>query len=333
MSMLRTIKPKNARVKRALAQREPQIVENEKTAIFVRGQATSDIVRNVMKDLYALKRPNAINFSRKNDIHPFEDSSSLEFFANKNDSSLFVTGLHSKKRPHNLVFSRMFDGRILDMLELGVDDFKSMDEFDSPKSSVGIRPLMVFHSDLFDVHPKYMSIKSMLLDFYNGHALKEIPLIGGIEHVISITAGPLPSDIEVNGLGGGAEEDTKNLPKVHFRVYTLKLISSGVAKQPKIQLTEMGPSIDFKLRRIQDPDEELLKMSLKRPKLSKNNIESGLGKKKKNIETDQMGDKIGKLHLEKQDLSKMQGRKMKGLKIKKTKTSTSANDDIEIDEE
>ena len=75
---------------------------------------------------YALKRPQAVNFSRKNDIHPFDDTSSLEFFASKNDASLFVTGLHSKKRPHDLVLTRMFDGRVLDMLELGIEGFVSM---------------------------------------------------------------------------------------------------------------------------------------------------------------------------------------------------------------
>lgn len=79
---------------------------------------------------YALKRPNAVNFSRKNDIHPFEDTSSLEFFASKNDASLFVTGLHSKKRPHDLVFTRMFDGRVLDMIELGIEGFTSMSDFE-----------------------------------------------------------------------------------------------------------------------------------------------------------------------------------------------------------
>jgi hypothetical protein len=44
-------KPKNARVKRALEKREPQVIENEKTAIFVRGQNTSEKVRVAMKDL------------------------------------------------------------------------------------------------------------------------------------------------------------------------------------------------------------------------------------------------------------------------------------------
>lgn len=44
-------KPKNARVKRALEAREPKLVENEKTAIFVKGQNTSERVRTAMKDL------------------------------------------------------------------------------------------------------------------------------------------------------------------------------------------------------------------------------------------------------------------------------------------
>lgn len=44
-------KPKNARVKRALDKREPQTVENEKTAIFVKGNQTSEKVRMAMKDL------------------------------------------------------------------------------------------------------------------------------------------------------------------------------------------------------------------------------------------------------------------------------------------
>ncbi|WVR08907.1 hypothetical protein IAU60_005966 [Kwoniella sp. DSM 27419] len=316
MSMLRTIKPKNARVKRALEKREPQIVENEKTAIFVRGQTSSEKVRDVMADLYALKRPHAINFSRKNDIHPFEDAASLEFFAGKNDASLFVTGLHSKKRPHDLVFTRIFDGRVLDMIELGVEDFRSMADFPSAKSSLGARPMMVFHSDLFDTHPTYQQLKSHLLDFYNGHPVAELPLLTTIEHVISITAGPI--------------SDETPLPRVHFRVYTTKLLSSG-SRVPRLQLTEMGPSIDFSVRRVQDSDPELMKAALKRPKIAKSDIEKGLGKKKKNIETDEMGDKVGRIHLAKQDLGKMQGRKMKGLKVKRGSAAASGAEDAAVD--
>lgn len=77
----------------------------------------------------ALKRPHAVSFSKKNAIRPFEDASSLEFYANKNDASLFVIGQSTKKRPNGMVFVRMFDGRVLDMCEVGVEDWKSMNEF------------------------------------------------------------------------------------------------------------------------------------------------------------------------------------------------------------
>lgn len=77
----------------------------------------------------ALKRPNAISFSKKNIIRPFEDASSLEFWASKNDASLFLIGQSSKKRPNNLVLARMFDNRLLDMCEVGVDSFVSMSQF------------------------------------------------------------------------------------------------------------------------------------------------------------------------------------------------------------
>ena len=62
-------------------------------------------------------------------IHPFEDASSLEFFAEKQDASLFVVGSHSKKRPNNLTFARMFDHKLLDMVELSVTSYKSCQEF------------------------------------------------------------------------------------------------------------------------------------------------------------------------------------------------------------
>lgn len=76
----------------------------------------------------ALKRPNAISFSKKNEVRPFEDTSSLEFWSAKNDASLFIIGQHTKKRPDNLTFVRMFDGKVLDMCEVGVTSFTSLEE-------------------------------------------------------------------------------------------------------------------------------------------------------------------------------------------------------------
>jgi hypothetical protein len=77
----------------------------------------------------ALKRPNAISFSKKNAVRPFEDAASLEFWSQKNDASIFVVGQSTKKRPDGLTFVRMFNHRVLDMVEVGVEGFVGMNEF------------------------------------------------------------------------------------------------------------------------------------------------------------------------------------------------------------
>ncbi|KAF7370704.1 Brix domain-containing protein [Mycena sanguinolenta] len=265
--MLRSIKPKNARAKRALDARLPKEVEDPRTAVFVRGTHTGQVLNDVMRDLMALKRPHVISFSKKNDIHPFDAAStstaSLEFWANKNDASMFVIGQTTKKRPNGLTFVRMFDNRVLDMLEVGVESFVSMADIKTAKSTPGHKPLMHFASDLFDTHPRFAQLKSMLIALFNGEVIESICL-AGLEYVISSTSAPTPP------------------------------ASSPLAQKSRASSSPpMGPSLDMRLRRHTPPDPELLKLAMKTPKLKKADIEKGLGKKRKNIETDEMGDLRG----------------------------------------
>lgn len=44
-------KPRNARSKRAMEAREPKEVEDPRTAVFVKGTHTGEILNNVMKEL------------------------------------------------------------------------------------------------------------------------------------------------------------------------------------------------------------------------------------------------------------------------------------------
>ncbi|KAJ6591688.1 Brix domain-containing protein, partial [Mycena vulgaris] len=315
ITMLRTVKPANARSKRALDARLPKEVEDPRTAIFVRGTHTGDLLNGVMRDLMALKRPHAIAFSKKNDIHPFDAAStstaSLEFWANKNDASMFVIGQTTKKRPHGLTFVRMFDNRVLDMLEVGVSSWVSMADLKTPKSTPGHKPLMHFASDLFDTNPRFAQLKSMLIALFNGEVIDSICL-AGLEYVISVSLGPsvpAPATMYPNLV----TEDLSTLPTIHLRTYTTRLLASGT-RTPRVELTPMGPSLDMKLRRHTPADPELLKQAMRTPKLKKTDVEKGLGKKRKNIEVDEMGDLRGRVHVGKQDLNKLQTRKMKGLK-------------------
>lgn len=134
--MIRTVKPKNARAKRALKEREPKLVENVKQAIFIPGQTSNKALHDIMVDLSAMKKPDIKRFERKNNVHPFEDASPLEFFSEKNDCSLMVLSTSSKKRKNNLTFIRTFGYRIYDIIELlVVENFKLLSDFKKKKLS------------------------------------------------------------------------------------------------------------------------------------------------------------------------------------------------------
>jgi ribosome production factor 2 len=171
---------------------------------------------------------------------------------------------------------------------------------------------MHFSSELFDTHPRFIQLKSLLLDFFNGEVIDSICL-AGLNHIISVTLGPTPSDLTTTTPGAASSASTGSLPKIHIRTYTLRLLSSGV-KTPRVELTPMGPNLDLILRRHQDADPDMLKAALKKPKLKKQDVEKGLGKKRKNMEVDEMGDLRGRIHVAKQDLSQLQRKKVKGLR-------------------
>ncbi|KAF7722776.1 rRNA-binding ribosome biosynthesis protein rpf2 [Apophysomyces ossiformis] len=279
------LKPKNARSKRFLKNREAKVVENPKTTLFVRGSTTSQVVNDALKDLYALKRTNAVYFGKKNELKPFEDDEKLEFFSRKNDASLMVIGTHLKKRPHNLTFVRMFDYQTMDMFELGVEKSVPMSEIKGTKCSLGMKPLLVFNGEGFGSDETLKNIKNYFLDFFNGESTDAIN-VGGLEYVVSFTATP----------------DNHIL----LRTYLIQMKKSGT-KTPRVEMEEMGPHFDFVVRRTVAPKSDLWKAAVKVPRELK-------PKKVKNIDVDEMGDKVGRIHVGNQELHKIQTRKMKGLK-------------------
>ncbi|KAJ1561492.1 rRNA-binding ribosome biosynthesis protein rpf2 [Nowakowskiella sp. JEL0078] len=276
------VKARSAAGKRIQKQRESQLIESVKIAMFVRGSSTSNVVGTALKDLYSLKKPDAVYFSKKNEIHPFEDTKPLEFFAQKNDASLFVVANHSKKRPNNLTFIRTFDYQVLDMLELGITNGVAMETFKTIKCAIGRRPMILFNGGLFNTKEEYMKLRNILVDFFRGEVVEKVDLTG-LEHVISVTAG-------TDGT-------------VHFRVYIVALKKSG-SQLPRVELEEMGPRLDLVMRRFQFAHSDVWKEAVKTVK----------PKKVKNIVHNETAQQVGRIHMQKQDLDKLQTRKMKGLK-------------------
>jgi ribosome production factor 2 len=115
-----------------------------------------------------------------------------------------------------------------------------------------------------------------------------------------------------SGTGGAQVDRSAEGCIIHLRTYALDLRASG-SRQPRVELQECGPSFDFVVRRRRPAGYDMLCSALKRPKTSLEKSTQGKGKRK-NIDTDDMGDMVGQVHLGKQDLDKLQVRKMKGLK-------------------
>lgn len=292
MSDIDVKRAKTAKGRRILEARAPKLVENPKTILYVHGKNCSQTVQHAFKDLNALTRPNSKLFSRKHDYLPFEDESAIESMSSKNDTSLFLIGTHNKKRPDNIVLARMFDFRLLDMVEVGVEKYVPMSEFKGEKNFDGNKPCLVFNGHAWEGQPNFTKLKSVFIDIFRGAVVPSVNL-AGLDHVISFTV--------------GEDDDT-----IYLRHYKVHLKKSG-SRLPLVDLAEIGPAIDLKIRRTQWAADDLMKEALRQPKATQ-------AKKVKNIEFNEMGEKLGRVHMQKQDYSELQTRKMKGLKRSKAET-------------
>ncbi len=182
------------------------------------------------------------------------------------------------------------------MLEMYLDpeSFRQLGQFKNKKCAVGLKPMLLFAGTPFEspVSDEYTLVKSFFTDFFKGEPADKVD-VEGLQYIVSISARDT-----VDG------EEAK--PKVHLRVYLILTKKSG-QKLPRVEVEEMGPRMDFRVGRIKEADETVMKEALRRAKTS-------VERPKKNISTDIMGDKLGRIHLGKQDLKELQTRKMKGLK-------------------
>ncbi|KAF6250832.1 Brix domain-containing protein [Scenedesmus sp. NREL 46B-D3] len=284
------VKPKTRKGKRFLEKRGPKLVEDAKRALFLYGTDTSQTVKEVLTDLHKIKGTDAHSFSRKNpDVKPFESGGEapLEFFCNKSNCSMFVLGSHSKKRPHNVTLGRLYDFHLYDALELGVEGHRPISSFrGAGTAQVGNKPAVLFVGERFDSEPDFKMAKSMLLDMLRGRQVEQVNLAGLDRVVVAYAA--------------GASERSLLL-----RQYRIAFKKSGT-KVPRVCLSEMGPSLDCVLRRSRLPAVDLEKEALKQPKLTK--------KKEKNIGSDLLKGRIGRIYMPKQTVDKMALAKPKGLK-------------------
>jgi len=200
------------------------------------------------------------------------------------------------------------------MLELNLDpdSLRLLSQFKNKKCAVGLKPMLLFSGMPFEspIPNEYTLAKSFFTDFFKGEPAEKVD-VEGLQYLVSIAARDT-----VDG------EQAK--PMIHLRVYLIKTKKSG-QKLPRVEVEEMGPRMDFRIGRMKEAEEAMLKEAMRKARTT-------LERPKKNISTDIVGDKVGRIHLGKQDLGELQTRKMKGLKRTRDSLIVDA-EDIEMKEE
>lgn len=97
--------------------------------------------------------------------------------------------------------------------------------------------------------------------------------------------------------------------KIYMRHYIVRLLKSAEGTSPYVQLTEMGPSFDFSVRRMHHAAPEVMKAAMTKPPAT-----SYQPKKVKNISRSALHGRQGRLHVPRQDLTQLATSRMKGLK-------------------
>ena len=180
------------------------------------------------------------------------------------------------------------------MLETGIVEgsARGLAQFKNGGCKVGVRPMICFSGTRWESETpnKWTLAKSLFTDFFRGGgdgATREVD-VEGLQLLISFSVGE-----EEEGV-------------VRMRVWRIETRRSG-GKVPRVEVVEMGPRMDLRIGRVREAEGGMWREAMRKGK-------GGEGKVKKNVETDRVGDQIGRIHLGRQDLGELQSRKMKGLK-------------------
>ena len=334
-------KQSKARVQRYITNAtQSQIKElGPKHSLLLKGRKTSNNMNKLLQELRSIQAPASKLLNKKNPIDIFSNSgssdnsgdgvSSLEFLLTKNDCHLFGMTTHNKKRPNNLILGRVFNHQLLDSVELGIQYYKSSIHStstrsaesssatpdDIPKKRIGSKPLLLFNGDIWNNVQEYSNLRNLLIDFYRGDVVDKL-VVTGLDHIIVFTTSYLNN-----------QNTNLNNILIHQRTYHLQLkknpkigsaSTSSSVPTPIAHLTSTGPDLDMIIRRSLWATSELAMTARVQPRSSnadkKSAASMAVKSSRKNQTTNIFGETIGRLHLERQNIEKSGGRKVKALR-------------------
>lgn len=160
----------------------------------------------------------------------------------------------------------MFDHHLLDMIEFGLEGFKSLIEFKNSKVMMGVKPCLIFSGDVWHQNEEYTKCKSLLIDFFRGEVVEQVRL-AGFEHAISFTAADGKIYLRSFKYNPFFFESLQGQYKL--LTYTRILMTKSGTKTPHVELEEIGPSADLVIRRTKLASPDLFKAACRTPVMAK----------------------------------------------------------------
>ena len=119
----------------------------------------------------------------------FKDAHTVEYFCEKNNTSLFGYTSDTKKRPMNLVLGSLFNHKILDMFEFEVVNYVPMEYFSKDvKIASCMKPVVIFQGDVFETDFQLERMRKYFLDLLRLHNVDEVS-INDLRRIVIISAG------------------------------------------------------------------------------------------------------------------------------------------------
>jgi len=151
--------------RKILENRAAKLFENPKRSVFLKGRKSSQTLNTLMRELHIMRGTGMSQMlcRKAHDISVFEDVSLVERTTTKYDCSLFMVATHQKKRPDNLAIGRVFDGHVLDLFEVGIEDYKSTECFKSAEQiDRDLKPILIFQGEPFENSDKHKRFKNLM---------------------------------------------------------------------------------------------------------------------------------------------------------------------------
>ncbi|CCF72658.1 RPF2, ribosome production factor 2 [Babesia microti strain RI] len=272
-------------------------VEGPKNILLFKAPKCSNSGRQLLRDFRILKRHNSVfqthMTQHMNGKHQTVKDEAIHLARNYK-CGLYCIASSSKKKPLGLEIGRVFNKLSLESVKFKVLDYVPIDAFRRAYTHRNISETSDYAVSLVIAQGSFFSngsmkqAKEILTDFFHSYNDGKIYL-EGVEQAIIISS--------------------KEPDLIYIRRYKIGLTCGTGADSPKVQLYEMGPSIDLQLTDSCIPDPELMKKAMETNK--KIHITPGIGvdkkiiKRGKNAKTTIMANTVGKVYVPPQNFDQI----------------------------